>query len=269
MSEVSDEYLQSFLLRFNVDGSEISNKRLDDMLQHVVSQEDLVTAVAEALLTHIDAAAPFFLLPQGIFDERLQPPVGDAAGGDYGPEASTCVGASSGSSADDDASPALSVVAEDVAGWLRTTLQAVEVDSECVIISLVLLERVLLREEPELRLTRFSWRRATLCALVVAAKTWYDEVVFSADFLGHLPHFGGMTEMEAAFLRMLDYKTAVPVSLFVRYAFALQDIVQHNVINALCLNRSRSQRPKSWSPGAFDTDAITGALEAVMLGSPS
>ena len=39
MCEVSDEYLQSFLVRFNVDGSEISNKRLDDMLQHVVSQE--------------------------------------------------------------------------------------------------------------------------------------------------------------------------------------------------------------------------------------
>ena len=87
---------------------------------------------------------------------------------------------------------------------------------------------------------------------MVAAKTWYDEAVFSVDFTQHLPNLIGMNELEATFLRMLNYNTTVSVSLFVRYAFALQDVSVQTSPNRSPL--PRKQRPRSWSPGLGDPD---------------
>ena len=80
-------------------------------------------------------------------------------------------------------------------------------------IALVLLERVLQPPSPRLQLTPHTWRLATLVALLLAAKTWYDDLVFSVDFCDALGlcSLSRINQLEAHMLRLLEYNTAVPM----------------------------------------------------------
>lgn len=95
-----------------------------------------------------------------MFDERERPL--DALS-IHGSERTGCgTGGNSGGGGGDGGSDDGTDVAVSLAqvySWLSGLLSMVGVDGECLLMSLVLLERVLLRPQPELHLTRFSWRR--------------------------------------------------------------------------------------------------------------
>ena len=149
----------------------------------------------------------------------------------------------------------LATVAEESARRAEVTmfpsqvLETLCLEPECLVIGLVLLERVLLQPEALLRLTPHTWRLTTLVALLLAAKTWYDEAVFSVDFcerlgLCSLPR---INSLERHMLRLLEYQTAVPMALYARYCFALQEIL--SPMPQAGSSRPGHRRSGSWSAG--------------------
>ena len=116
----------------------------------------------------------------------------------------------------------------DVRAFLVSVLDALSLDPECLVVGLILLERLVLAEpSPRLVLQPHTWRLTALVALLVAAKTWYDQSVFSADFCDHLRLCTRkrINALELHFLSLLEYATAVSTGLYIRYCFALQDVV--------------------------------------------
>lgn len=55
----------------------------------------------------------------------------------------------------------------------------------------------------------------------------YDQAVYSADFCERLgvTTLAYMHTLEAAILRLLEFDTAVPRTLYLRYCFALQEMI--------------------------------------------
>ena len=127
--------------------------------------------------------------------------------------------------------------------WLWSILSPLSLDPECLIIALALVERAV-SGAGGLSLTTHTWRPCTLCAIALASKTWYDSAIFNVDFSSRLPHcqLTHMNAMEAAFLKALDFKTNVTMTLYAKYFFALQDVLTYK-------NGAASTRRATWSPG--------------------
>ena len=176
----------------------------------------MVEAVAEAVLSHVEGNAELQEARQGVFDERERPLNAEGLGVDPARRGA-----------------ALALV-DPVAALI---------DPECLNIALALVERAV-SGAGALSLTTHTWRPCTLCAIALASKTWYDSAIFNVDFSSRLPHcqLTHMNAMEAAFLKALDFKTNVTMTLYAKYFFALQDVLTYK-------NGAASTRRATWSPG--------------------
>jgi hypothetical protein len=219
----SKEFLEALFNKHNIDGDQISSKStVDSELRQTLGapqNEQMVEAVSHAVISHVNGSVGRHATEHGWFDERQHP----LAPNGQTPQAT--IGA--------------------VQGWLWTIMDALKLDPECLIISLVLLERAL--SKSELRLTLYTWRPCLLCALVVSSKSWYDKAIFNVDFSERLPDYNlaHINTMETEFLGVLDYRTTVSMSLYAKYFFALQDVLG-----------TSSTRRSTWSPGEPAKDSV-------------
>ena len=142
----SNEFLVALFAKHNIDGDQVSNKSLVDReLRQTLGSpqnEQMVEAVSCAIISHVESCVGQHATSHGWFDERAHPFT----------EGAELLQASLG----------------EVQKWLWTILDGLKLDPECLIISLVLLERAVAKSE--LQLTPFTWRPCVLCALVVASK---------------------------------------------------------------------------------------------------
>ena len=219
---VSREFLDDFFAKFNIDGTQESNKAsVAEKLRHTLGTpklEGMVEAVAEAVLSHVEGNGELQEARQGVFDERERPLNAEGLG--------------------------VAVTLDAVQRWLWSILSPLSLDPECLIIALALVERAVSGAAGALSLTTHTWRPCTLCAIALASKTWYDSAIFNVDFSSRLPHcqLTHMNAMEAAFLKALDFKTNVTMTLYAKYFFALQDVLTYK-------NGAASTRRATWSPG--------------------
>lgn len=172
----------------------------------------MVEAVAHAIISHVETCVGLHAADHGWFDERKHPLREGAL--------------------------SLSTSLDAIQSWLWAILDGLRLDAECLIISLVLLERCI--SMSSLRLTPFTWRPCTLCALLCASKSWYDTAIFNVDFSERLPDYNltHINTIEGKFLKALDYRTGVSMTLYAKYFFALQDVLG-----------TSSTRRSTWSPG--------------------
>lgn len=211
----SKEFLEALFDKHNIDGDQVSSKAtVDKELRQTLGSpqnEQVVEAVSHALVSHVNSCVRH-ATEHGCFDERQHPLT------QRGQTPHATIGA--------------------VQRWLWAIMDALKLDPECLIISLVLLERAL--SKSELRLTLYTWRPCVLCALVVSSKSWYDRAIFNVDFSERLSDYdlAHLNTMETEFLAVLDYRTAVSMSLYAKYFFALQDVLG-----------TSSTRRSTWSPG--------------------
>ena len=75
-------------------------------------------------------------------------------------------------------------------------------------------------------------------------QTWYDKAIFNIDFSERLPGYNlsHINTMETEFLTLLDYRATVSMSLYAKYFFALQDVLNG-------INGTGNARRSTWSPG--------------------
>jgi hypothetical protein len=106
--------------------------------------------------------------------------------------------------------------------FLSMIFKAERLDSECAIMCLAYIERII--ELTGLTMDPTNWRRIVLSALILASKVWEDQSVWNVDFL---PVFDNLTaqdlnKLERQFLALLQYNVSLTASLYAKYYFELR-----------------------------------------------
>ncbi|CBJ30826.1 calcium-dependent protein kinase [Ectocarpus siliculosus] len=98
-----------------------------------------------------------------------------------------------------------------------------QLEKDCVIMSLVYIERVLTETAGKLRIFRKNWRSVVLCGLILASKIWDDLSMWNCDFskVGRCS-LRRINELEVAVLQVLQYNVRVASSLFASYYFRMR-----------------------------------------------
>lgn len=112
--------------------------------------------------------------------------------------------------------------ADTIYKFLSMIFKAERLDSECAIMCLAYIERIIALTG--LTMDPTNWRRIVLSALILASKVWEDQSVWNVDFL---PVFDNLTaqdlnKLERQFLALLQYNVSLTASLYAKYYFELR-----------------------------------------------
>uniref|UniRef100_A0A3Q2YVR8 Cyclin-Y-like protein 2 n=1 Tax=Hippocampus comes TaxID=109280 RepID=A0A3Q2YVR8_HIPCM len=112
--------------------------------------------------------------------------------------------------------------------FIRTLFCAAQLRSECAIVMLVYLERLL--TYAEVSMSPATWRRMVLGAALLASKVWDDHAVWNVDYCHILKDMTvvDMNRLERHFLELVQFNINVPSSVYVKYYFDLRSLSEAN-----------------------------------------
>jgi len=147
--------------------------------------------------------------------------------------------------------------------FITKIVDRVDLEETCIVLSLAFVERVMVFRQFDLLPS--NWRRMIITAFMVAAKTFYDEVVWNADFVTSFPNYdiaSSLHQMEMCMLEMIDFNVIVRQALYAKYYFELRSISEEQNYNTL-KKRYREERVRA-SEG-WDRKQMTAADQAGSL----
>lgn len=119
---------------------------------------------------------------------------------------------------------------EAVTDFYRSIFVRSQMETECIIISLIYVERLIKKTKGELRPQSDNWRSILFSCMVLASKVWDDLSMWNCDFSKIGPC--GMTfslqrtnELEIALLSALQYRVKVGASEYAKYYFLLRGML--------------------------------------------
>jgi len=134
--------------------------------------------------------------------------------------------------------------AESVNKFLQTIVSYQKLDMECVIMSLVYVQRLL--EITKITIDSTNWRRIILAALIVASKIWEDFAVWNQDFLSifdNVVPVRDLNQVELQFLNLVQYNLAINASTFAKYYFELRTLSKkEDLLPTKPLNKESAER---------------------------
>jgi hypothetical protein len=119
---------------------------------------------------------------------------------------------------------------EDVSIFYRDVFSRAQMESDCIIISLIYVERLIKVTDGALRPRISNWRSILFSCMVMASKVWDDLSMWNADFSHTCPAgvefpLSRINELEIAVLSSLQYKVKVPASEYAKYYFLLRSML--------------------------------------------
>ncbi|XP_077579934.1 cyclin-Y-like isoform X2 [Stigmatopora nigra] len=133
--------------------------------------------------------------------------------------------------------------------FVRTLFCAARLRSECAIVMLVYLERLL--TYAEISMSPWTWRRMVLGAVLLASKVWDDQAVWNVDYCHILKDMpvADMNDLERQFLELLQFNINVPSSVYVKYYFDLRSLSEANDLSIPleALSNCKAQKLEAFS----------------------
>ena len=119
---------------------------------------------------------------------------------------------------------------DQITTFYRDVFQRAQMEYDCIIISLIYVERLIKTTKGVLRPNAMNWRSILFSSMVLASKVWDDLSMWNADFSQTCPNgvrfsLKRINELEVAVLSALSYKVKVPASEYAKYYFLLRSML--------------------------------------------
>jgi len=116
---------------------------------------------------------------------------------------------------------------ESVLELVTMLVNAFDLDAECIVFALVLLERLGLHLLQKL-MTTFYWRYTLISVFALACKAWFDDSTWLVDLRMSLAAYGiyvpQLKHQESALLKLIDYNTLMQPNTFALYLFPMRAV---------------------------------------------
>lgn len=126
---------------------------------------------------------------------------------------------------EEDAAASIPTLVE-IAAFIKHVFSRAQMESECIIMSLIYVERLLKSTSGSLQLQGKNWRRILFCSMVMASKVWDDLSMCNADFSKIWPELSlkQINELELVYLSAVEYKVRVSAVSYAKYYFHLRSM---------------------------------------------
>eukprot|EP00569_Conticribra_weissflogii_P002615 CAMPEP_0171332070 /NCGR_PEP_ID=MMETSP0878-20121228/3144_1 /TAXON_ID=67004 /ORGANISM="Thalassiosira weissflogii, Strain CCMP1336" /LENGTH=835 /DNA_ID=CAMNT_0011832767 /DNA_START=362 /DNA_END=2869 /DNA_ORIENTATION=- len=119
---------------------------------------------------------------------------------------------------------------DDITAFYRDVFLRSQMEVDCIIISLIYIERLIKKTDGEVRPNVRNWRSVLFSCMVLSSKVWDDLSMWNCDFSKIGP--SGVTfslqrtnQLEVALLSHLEYKVKVNASEYAKYYFLLRSML--------------------------------------------
>jgi hypothetical protein len=119
---------------------------------------------------------------------------------------------------------------EEVTNFYRSIFTRAQMEADCIIMSLIYVERLMKCTQGELRPSASNWRSILFSCMLLSSKVWDDLSMWNADFGQTCPRGVRFTlqrtnELELAVLAALGYTVKVHASEYAKYYFLLRSML--------------------------------------------
>ena len=119
---------------------------------------------------------------------------------------------------------------DEVTRFYRDTFYKAQMEADCIIMSLIYVERLIKKTGGALRPRPSNWRSLIFSCMILSSKVWDDLSMWNADFSQSCPPGVTFTlqrinELELAVLNALSFKVKVPASEYAKYYFLLRSMI--------------------------------------------
>lgn len=157
---------------------------------------------------------------------------------------------------------------EDIVKFMRLVISKMTLASECIVISLIYLEKLMHTSKIEIRY--INWEPLLFTAILLASKFWEDVNYWNIDYEEHLGLYPlkSINRMESEFLSLCDYNMYVSAELYANYQEKVRMITNQNVrqsqlfqASGLAKRNEYTENKANPSPGLFDNKLLTSEGE--------
>lgn len=119
---------------------------------------------------------------------------------------------------------------DEVTRFYRDIFYKAQMEADCIIMSLIYVERLVKRTGGQLRPRAENWRSLMFSCMILSSKVWDDLSMWNADFSQSCPPgvsfpLQRINELELAVLNALSFQVKVPASEYAKYYFLLRSML--------------------------------------------
>lgn len=131
-----------------------------------------------------------------------------------------------GSSGGNIAPPSL----DEVTKFYRDIFLKAQMESDCIIMSLIYVEKLIKRTRGALRPRASNWRSLIFSCMILSSKVWDDLSMWNVDFSQSCPKgvsfpLQRINDLEVNVLKALGFQVKVPASEYAKYYFLLRSML--------------------------------------------
>lgn len=119
---------------------------------------------------------------------------------------------------------------DEITLFYRYIFNKAQLESDCIIISLIYVERLIKDTNGGVRPNRYNWRSVLFSCMILSSKVWDDLSMWNIDFTQACPSgvsfsLQRINQLELGLLNALKYNVRVPASEYAKYYFLMRSMM--------------------------------------------